>query len=152
MPDTLKKLLKAMLGSMRDLLPIVVVILFFQFAVLQQPLPNIGQLLVGILFVILGLTFFIHGLKQGLFPIGETMAHEFARKSSVLWLLVFAFALGFGTTVAEPALIAVAAEGAACLIICEEEDDVWRSWCLVCVGRTARCTHEAGEQEEGDDS
>ena len=112
MPDTLKKLLKAMLGSMRDLLPIMVVILFFQFAVLQQPLPNIGQLLVGILFVILGLTFFIHGLKQGLFPIGETMAHEFARKSSVLWLLVFAFALGFGTTVAEPALIAVAAEAA----------------------------------------
>ena len=90
----------------------MVVILFFQFAVLQQPLPNIGQLLVGILFVILGLTFFIHGLKQGLFPIGETMAHEFAPKGSVLWLLVFAFALGFGTTVAEPALIAVAAEAA----------------------------------------
>ena len=112
MSDTLKKLLKAMFGSLRDLLPIVLVILFFQFAVLQQPLPNVGQLVVGILFVVLGLTFFIHGLEQGLFPIGETMAHEFARKGSIFWLLIFAFALGFGTTVAEPALIAVAAEAA----------------------------------------
>jgi len=112
MLDTLKKLLNAMIGSLRDLLPIVLVILFFQFAVLQQPLPNVGQLVVGILFVVLGLTFFIHGLEQGLFPIGESMAHEFARKGSVVWLLLFAFALGFGTTVAEPALIAVVAEAA----------------------------------------
>ena len=97
---------------MRDLLPIVLVILFFQFIVLQQPLPNIGQLLVGVLFVILGLTFFIHGLEQGLFPIGESMAHAFAKKGSLFWLIVFAFSLGFGTTVAEPALIAVAAEAA----------------------------------------
>jgi hypothetical protein len=109
---TLQKLLHAMLGSMRDLLPIVVVILFFQFAVLQQPLPDIGQLLIGVLFVVLGLTFFIHGLEQGLFPIGESMAHAFARKGSIFWLIVFAFCLGFGTTVAEPALIAVAAEAA----------------------------------------
>ena len=101
-----------MLGSIRDLLPIVVVILFFQLLVLQQPLPNIGQLFLGLVFIVLGLTFFIHGLEQGLFPIGESMAHAFARKGSVVWLLVFAFSLGFGTTVAEPALIAVAAEAA----------------------------------------
>ncbi|MDH3900475.1 MAG: DUF1538 domain-containing protein, partial [Gammaproteobacteria bacterium] len=101
-----------MLGSMRDLLPIVLVILFFQFFVLQQPLPNIGQILLGVLFVVLGLTFFIHGLEQGLFPIGESMATAFARKGSLFWLITFAFALGFGTTVAEPALIAVAAEAA----------------------------------------
>lgn len=101
-----------MLGSLRDLLPIVLVILFFQFLVLQQPLPNVAQLLTGVLFVVLGLTFFIHGLEQGLFPIGEAMAHAFARKGSVAWLLIFAFSLGFGTTVAEPALIAVAAEAA----------------------------------------
>lgn len=100
-----------MVGSLRDLLPIVLVILFFQFFVLQQPLPNVAQLLTGVLFVVLGLTFFIHGLEQGLFPIGETMAHAFARKGSVIWLLIFAFSLGFGTTVAEPALIAVAANG-----------------------------------------
>ncbi|MEH6558008.1 MAG: DUF1538 domain-containing protein [Oceanicoccus sp.] len=112
MTATLQKLLHAMLGSVRDLLPIVVVILFFQFAVLQQPLPDIGQLLIGVLFVVLGLTFFIHGLEQGLFPIGESMAHAFARKGSIFWLIAFAFCLGFGTTVAEPALIAVAAEAA----------------------------------------
>jgi hypothetical protein len=109
---TLKKLLLAMLGSMRDLLPIVLVIVFFQFFVLQQVPPNIGQILLGVLFVVLGLTFFIHGLEQGLFPIGESMATAFARKGSLFWLLTFAFCLGFGTTVAEPALIAVAAEAA----------------------------------------
>jgi hypothetical protein len=101
-----------MLGSVRDLLPIVLVILFFQFVVLQQPLPNIGQILLGVLFVVLGLTFFIHGLEQGLFPIGESMATAFARKGSLFWLIAFAFSLGFGTTVAEPALIAVAEEAA----------------------------------------
>lgn len=112
MTQTLKKLLIAMLGSMRDLLPIVLVIVFFQFFVLQQPLPNIGQILLGVLFVVLGLTFFIHGLEQGLFPIGESMATAFARKGSLFWLIAFAFSLGFGTTIAEPALIAVAAEAA----------------------------------------
>ncbi|NIB44948.1 DUF1538 domain-containing protein [Pseudomaricurvus alkylphenolicus] len=102
-----------MTGSIRDLAPIVAVILFFQLVVLQQPLPNVGQLIGGVVFVIMGLTFFIHGLEQGLFPIGESMAHAFARKGSVFWLLVFAFALGFGTTIAEPALIAVASEAAS---------------------------------------
>ena len=66
-----------------------------------------ADILVGLLFVVLGLTLFIRGLEMGLFPIGETMAYAFARKGSVFWLLAFAFALGFGTTVAEPALIAV---------------------------------------------
>ena len=113
MPKTLKKLLSSMLGSLRDLAPIILVILFFQFLVLQQPLPNVGQIMLGVLFVVLGLTFFIHGLEQGLFPIGESMAAAFARKGSLFWLIVFAFALGFGTTVAEPALIAVAAEAAS---------------------------------------
>ncbi len=112
MKDTIKKLLNAMLGSLRDLLPIVLVILFFQYFVLQQPLPNVAQLILGLIFVVLGLTFFIHGLEQGLFPIGESMAHAFARKGSAFWLLTFAFCLGFGTTVAEPALIAVAEEAA----------------------------------------
>ena len=70
------------------------------------------QITMGLGFVVLGLTFFIFGLEQGLFPIGETMAHAFASKGSVFWLLSFAFALGFGTTIAEPALIAVADEAA----------------------------------------
>ncbi len=112
MAHTLKKLILAMMTSLRDLLPIVLVIVFFQFFVLQQPLPNVGQILLGVLFVVIGLTFFIHGLEQGLFPIGESMATDFARKGSLFWLIAFAFSLGFGTTVAEPALIAVAREAA----------------------------------------
>jgi len=104
--------LKALLGSCKDLLPIIVVISFFQFAVLQQPMPNIGDILVGLALVVLGLTFFIYGLEMGLFPIGESMAQAFAKKGSISWLLTFAFCLGFGTTVAEPALIAVAKEAA----------------------------------------
>ena len=91
-------------------MPIVVVIGFFQLVVLQQPIPNLAELLVGTLFVMIGLALFVKGLEMGLFPIGETMAHAFARKGSLTWLLLFAFALGFGTTVAEPALIAVAEE------------------------------------------
>ena len=101
-----------MLGSLRDLAPIILVIAFFQLVVLQQPVPHLMDLLVGTFLVALGLTFFIFGLEMGLFPMGESMAHAFARKGSVLWLMVFAFALGFGTTVAEPALIAVSAEAA----------------------------------------
>jgi hypothetical protein len=110
--DKLKRLFSPLLSSARDLLPIVVVITFFQLVVLQQPIPNLGELLVGTLFVVIGLALFVRGLEMGLFPIGESMAHAFARKGSVTWLLLFAAALGFGTTVAEPALIAVAAEAA----------------------------------------
>lgn len=105
-------LFKAMMGSMRDLAPIVLVILFFEIVVLQQPIPNLVDMVVGLLFVVLGLTFFIFGLEMGLFPLGETMGYALARKGSVFWLVTFAFALGFGTTVAEPALIAVADEAA----------------------------------------
>lgn len=108
--QSLKALARSLLGSMRDLLPVIVVVLFFQLAVLQQPLPNLGQLLFGTFLVVLGLTFFINGLEMGLFPVGESLAHALARKGSLFWLIVFAFALGFGTTIAEPALIAVAEE------------------------------------------
>lgn len=101
-----------MTGSLRDLAPIILVIAFFQLFVLQQPLHDVSTILVGVFFVVLGLTFFIYGLEMGLFPIGESMAHAFAKKGSAFWLMCFAFALGFGTTVAEPALIAVAAEAA----------------------------------------
>lgn len=108
----MRAFLKSLLDSLRDLLPIVLVIGFFQLVVLRQPIPNFTEILLGTLFVVLGLTLFVRGLEMGLFPIGETMAHAFARKGSVSWLLLFAFALGFGTTVAEPALIAVADEAA----------------------------------------
>lgn len=99
-----------MLGSARDLLPILLVVTFFQLVVLQQPIPNLADLVVGTLLVLLGLTFFIYGLESSLFPLGEAMAYAFAKKGSVAWLLLFGFALGFGTTIAEPALIAVADE------------------------------------------
>jgi len=112
MKELLTHLTRSLVESVRDLLPIVGVIAFFQLLVLQQPIPDFGDMLVGTLLVIIGLTLFVHGLKTGLFPIGESMAKDFARKGSLFWLLVFAFALGFGTTVAEPALIAVADEAA----------------------------------------
>ncbi|AOW77910.1 hypothetical protein A3Q34_14285 [Colwellia sp. PAMC 20917] len=113
MNQQLMVFLKALLGSCKDLLPIILVIAFFQFAVLQQHMPNIGDILVGLALVVLGLTFFIYGLEMGLFPIGESMAQAFAKKGSISWLLTFAFCLGFGTTVAEPSLIAVAKEAAS---------------------------------------
>jgi hypothetical protein len=108
--QSLHLFLSSLLGSLRDLLPIVLVIAFFQLFVLEQTPDHLVQIFIGLIFVVLGLTFFIFGLEQGLFPIGESMAHDFASKGSAFWLLTFAFALGFGTTVAEPALIAVADE------------------------------------------
>ena len=110
MSKALVALLRSTLSSLRDLLPILVVVAFFQLVVLQQPIPDLVDLVVGTLFVLLGLTFFIYGLETSLFPLGEAMAYAFAKKGSVLWLLLFGFALGFGTTIAEPALIAVADE------------------------------------------
>ncbi|MET0028651.1 MAG: DUF1538 domain-containing protein [Candidatus Thiodiazotropha sp.] len=107
-----RRLFASLLSSFRDLVPIFVVIAFFQIAVLQQPIPNIGSLLFGSLLVLLGLSLFIEGLNLGLFPLGESMAWNFARKGSLTWLLIFAFSLGFGTTVAEPALIKIAEEAA----------------------------------------
>lgn len=111
----LKSMLRITRDSIRDLFPIILVVLFFQIVVLQQPLPeglNIYSILSGLVLVVLGLAFFIFGLETGLFPIGDQLANAFARKGSVFWLLAFSFALGFGTTVAEPALIAIAAEAA----------------------------------------
>ena len=104
--------LRATVRNLKDLAPIIGVIAFFQLVVLQQPLPDVGSFIGGLVVIVLGLTFFIFGLELGLFPLGEAMAYQFARKGSVFWLLFFAFALGCGTTVAEPALIAVADEAA----------------------------------------
>jgi len=100
-------------SSLRDLLPIVLVIFVFQVFVIKEPVTGLASLLFGALMVVFGLAFFIFGLKIALFPVGEGLAHALARKGSLFWLITFAFLLGFGTTVAEPALIAVADEAAA---------------------------------------
>ena len=109
----MRSLARRLWESVRDLLPIVFVVIGFQTLVLRQPFPNVAEVLVGAVFVVFGLMLFVQGLEMGLFPIGEAMAYAFARKGSLVWLLVFAFLLGFSTTVAEPALIAIAGEAAS---------------------------------------
>jgi hypothetical protein len=103
---------RSLLRSFQDLLPIILVIGFFQLVVLRQPVPELGQILLGGLMVLLGLTLFVQGLQMALFPLGEEMAYSFVKKGNLWFLLLFAFTLGFGTTVAEPALIAIADEAA----------------------------------------
>ena len=112
MTGTLAALARRIVGALKDLAPIVLVIAFFQIVVLQQPFPNFAGIAVGLLCVVVGLALFVQGLESGLFPLGEALAQAFARKGSATALLSFAFCLGFGATVAEPALIAVAAEAA----------------------------------------
>ncbi len=112
MKDSLLALSDDALNSLRDVSPIVLVITVFQVFVIRQPVDGILSLFIGGLLVVAGLTFFIFGLRVALFPIGEELAHALAQKGSAFWLFAFAFALGFGTTIAEPALLAVAQEAA----------------------------------------
>lgn len=110
------KVIRNIAGKLRsavfDLLPIILVVLFFQVVVLQQPFPNLLEILLGLVFVVVGLMFFVEGLEIGLFPIGENLSYALAKKGSLFWLLSFSFLLGFSTTIAEPALIAVSKEAA----------------------------------------
>ena len=112
MKKTIQQFASNIIDSAKDLTPIVLVIAFFQIVVLQQNIPNLTDIIIGTIFVLFGLTLFVYGLKLGLFPMGEALAYSFAKKGSIFWLLLFAFALGFGATIAEPALIAVANEAA----------------------------------------
>jgi hypothetical protein len=125
--------IRQLFSSFLDLAPILTVVVVFQVLVIKQPIPNIVNLISGMLLVVLGLTLFIQGLEQSLFPLGESMAYAFARKGSLFWLLTFAFCLGFGTTVAEPALIAVVNEAAAIASkadIIEQTDAARKSYAL----------------------
>jgi hypothetical protein len=106
------RLFRELRNAARDLLPVILVITVFQLAVLRQPFPELLEVLIGAVFVIVGLMLFVQGLEMGLFPIGETLAVAFAQKGSLVWLLIFAFGIGFSTTVAEPALIAITKEAA----------------------------------------
>ena len=94
------------------MLPIILVIGFFQLVILKQAVPNLSSILAGGLMVVFGLSLFVQGLQMALFPLGEDMAYSFVRKGNLWLLLLFSFTLGFGTTVAEPALIAIADEAA----------------------------------------
>jgi len=112
------------LSTVRDVLPIVVIILGFQLLVIRRRIPRLAEVSVGFVYVLAGMTLFLVGLQEGLFPLGKLMAHQLTDPDFILpasgdpgqvahwvdymWVYVFAAALGFSTTIAEPALIAVA--------------------------------------------
>jgi hypothetical protein len=108
----IKRIWQKLRVAILDLLPIIAVVAFFQVLVLKQPFPNLPEILIGLIFVVSGLMLFIEGLEIGLFPIGENLSYALAKKGSAFWLLSFSFLLGFASTIAEPALIAVANEAA----------------------------------------
>ena len=108
--NPLKRFAIHVVGACRDLVPIILVILVFQLVVLRQPFPEMANVIAGLILVISVLALFVVGLEIGLFPVGEAMAEAFARKGSLFWLLLFGFGLGFSTTIAEPALIAITKE------------------------------------------
>jgi len=121
---TAGELLNVLLGTLRDVLPILVVLLVFQLLVLRQPVAHPRQVVAGFCYVIIGLALFLLGLEHALFPIGRMMASQFTDPAMLmahlgegvaehpwqayLWVYAFAFAIGFSTTIAEPALMAVA--------------------------------------------
>lgn len=108
-------------GTFLDVLPILGLIMFFQFFVLKQPIPHLRRVIVGSVYVVLGLALFLMGLEKALFPIGNTMAVQLSSPDfvadsdgkvqgwwSYYWVYIFAALIGFSTTIAEPSLIAVA--------------------------------------------
>ena len=111
------------LATIKDVAPIAMILAFFQVAVLRKPIPQLKKVLVGFLYVLIGLALFLVGLEKALFPLGETMAAQLTDPAFVYgaagepetpdwkayyWVYVFAAAIGFSTTIAEPSLIAVA--------------------------------------------
>lgn len=104
--------LKLLRESFRDLLPIILVIMFFQLAIIQSVPQNWLSTAIGLTIVGVGLAIFLLGLEIGIFPVGEGLASDFAHKGSTGWIILFAFMIGFGTTVAEPALLVIADKAA----------------------------------------
>jgi len=116
--------LAALAGTVGDVLPLATILVLFQVLVLRRPLANRKQLFLGFGLVLVGLALFLMGLERAIFPVGKTMAAqltapEFLSTSggeplaaddprAYVWVYAFAFAIGFSTTIAEPALIAVA--------------------------------------------
>jgi hypothetical protein len=101
------KVLLDLFDTFTNILPIIATIVLFQYFVIKKPLPNIGRVVFGFIFLVLGLYGFIVGIKLGLFPIGESIAQNLVIMNNVFFIYLFAFLIGFGTTMAEPALVAV---------------------------------------------
>lgn len=102
--DTLLELL----GVIKDVAPILIVIFFFQYIIIKKPVAHLHKIITGIIMVVLGLYAFIVGLEMGLFPIGETIALQLTQMGNNGLIYLFAFLIGFSTTMAEPALLAIA--------------------------------------------
>jgi hypothetical protein len=121
MIDFLKDFVLILFSTLKDVLPIVFVIIFFQLAVLKQPIPHLRKVILGGVYVVFGLTFFLLGLEKALFPVGKIMATQLSDPAFIgstsggssnwgayYWIYIFAALIGFSTTIAEPSLIAVA--------------------------------------------
>lgn len=108
MDTTLEYVLTGLMTTTRDVIPVVAVVAFFQFVFFRRAIEYPHRVIPGLVFVVVGLYLFVEGLSVGLFPLGETMAMQFSRPENLPWVYLFAFLLGYATTMAEPALIAVA--------------------------------------------
>lgn len=120
--EALQLFLDTLLSTLRDELPIAGIIFGFQLLVIRRPVANLKKVLIGFGYVLLGLALFLIGLEEALFPLGKLMAEQLTDPAFILgegvsrallwddylWVYLFAFAIGFATTLAEPALIAVA--------------------------------------------
>jgi hypothetical protein len=100
-------MLTDLLVMFRDVLPIIAVVLFFQYLVIRKSIAHIHKVMGGFVLVIVGLYAFVVGLKLGLFPIGRSMAEQLIGLEMIFFVYLFAFTIGFATTMAEPALIAI---------------------------------------------
>ena len=96
------------LNVIKDVMPILLVIAFFQYIIIKKAIPHLRRVAVGIILVVIGLDAFIVGLELGLFPIGESIAYELTTMKNNWLIYIFGFLIGFSTTMAEPALIAIA--------------------------------------------
>ena len=122
--DILLNLLNIGFATLTDVLPIAGIIIGFQLFVLRQKVPHLKKVLIGFIYVLIGLTLFLVGLEEALFPLGNLMAQQLTDPAFIRstvdvvgatlqwddykWIYLFAAAIGFSTTVAEPSLIAVA--------------------------------------------
>ena len=104
----MKQFFSLIFKSFIDVAPLIAVICFFQIFVIGEPFPNAPMLVAGLFFVVFGLFLFMRGLEVGIFPLGESMAYSFAAKGNIWLLLLFAAAIGYTTTIAEPALMVIA--------------------------------------------